>query len=44
MISEPLTDLLKYHTDRVDDIEFKEYINKEVLVHNLMMGGIKALV
>lgn len=23
--------------------EFKEYINKEVLVHNLMMGGVKAL-
>lgn len=24
--------------------EFKEYINKEVLVSNLMMGGVKALI
>lgn len=86
LISEPLIELLKYPTDRVDDIEmyckaieviwrygddavvnvvdvtilerlsdeecvwqrfgmfisdkFKEYINKEVLVNNLMTGGI----
>ena len=89
LISEPLIELLKYHADRIDDIEmyckaiemmwrngdddvvnvidvtilerlsdeeciwqrfgmfisekFKEYINKEVLVNNLMMGGVSEL-